>query len=132
MKDIQLSEHFKLSEFVRSDTANRKGIDNMSLIRMAPGGDELSPQGKELVENMRWLCQKVLEPLRQHFGKPISINSGYRCPELNRAVGGARNSYHMKGRAADIPFKPGYLAYIRDHLPYVELINEGRWIHVAL
>ncbi|MBR4708763.1 MAG: hypothetical protein IKP30_01460 [Bacteroidaceae bacterium] len=69
---------------------------------------------------------------RAPSGVPIKINSGFRCQALNKAVGGAANSYHTKGRAADIPMHPGWLAYIRDHLPHTELINEGTWIHVAL
>ena len=115
---MQLSEHFTLEEMLRSDTASKKNIENRI--------------SAEEVNNLQKLCQKVLEPLRQHFGKPIKINSGFRCKALNEAVGGAKNSYHTKGRAADIPNIPGYLAYIRDHLPHTELINEGSWIHVAL
>ena len=115
---MNLSEHFTLKEMMASDTATRKGIENRITA--------------EEVDNLQKLCQKVLEPLRQHFGKPIKINSGFRCKALNEAVGGAKNSYHTKGRAADIPNIPGYLAYIRDHLPHTELINEGSWIHVAI
>ena len=70
--DIQLSEHFKLSEFTKSITAERLGIDNKP--------------GYEQVLAMRNLCREVLEPLRQHYGQPIRITSGYRCEELNRAV----------------------------------------------
>jgi uncharacterized protein YcbK (DUF882 family) len=115
---MNLSEHFTLKEMLASETAKRKGIENRITA--------------EEVDNLQKLCQKVLEPLRQHFGKPIKINSGFRCKTLNEAVGGAKNSYHTKGRAADIPMHPGWLAYIRDHLPHTELINEGSWIHVAL
>ena len=115
---MQLSEHFTLEEMLRSETATKKGIENRI--------------NAEEVNNLQKLCQKVLEPLRQHFGKPIRINSGFRCKALNDAVGGAKNSYHTKGRAVDIPNVPGWLAYIRDHLPHTELINEGSWLHVAL
>ena len=115
---MQLTEHFTLEEMLRSETATKKGIENRI--------------NAEEVNNLQKLCQKVLEPLRAHFGKPIRINSGFRCKALNDAVGGAKNSYHTKGRAADIPFVPGYYAYIRDSLPHTELINEGTWIHVAL
>ena len=115
---MQLTEHFTLEEMLRSDTAEKKKIENRI--------------NAEEVNNLQKLCQKVLEPLRAHFGKPIRINSGFRCKALNEAVGGAKNSYHTKGRAVDIPFVPGYYAYIRDNLPYTELINEGGWLHVAL
>ena len=86
--DIQLSEHFSLSEFTKSITAERLGIDNKP--------------GYEQVLAMRNLCREVLEPLRQHYGQPIRITSGYRCEELNSAVGGVRRSQHMLGEAADL------------------------------
>ena len=115
---MKLSEHFTLEEMLHSDTAEKKKIENRI----------------NAVEenNLVRLCTKVLEPLREHFHQPITINSGFRCKALNAAVGGAVNSYHTKGRAVDIPMRPGWLAYIRDQLPHVELINEGTWIHVAL
>ena len=115
---MNLSPHFTLEEMLHSDTAEKKKIENR--INAAE------------VDNLVRLCQKVLEPLRAHFGVPIKINSAFRCKALNAAVGGAPGSYHTKGRAADIPMHPGWLAYIRDHLPHTELINEGSWIHVAL
>lgn len=88
MKDIQLTPHFKLSEFTKSSTASARGIDN-------------TPP-KEVIDNLRNLCEQVLEPLRQFFNVPIVIGSGYRCPALNKAVGGVKNSQHMTGEAADI------------------------------
>ena len=115
---MKLTEHFTLEEMLHSDTAEKKKIENR--INAAE------------VDNLVRLCQKVLEPLRAHFGVPIKINNAFRCKALNAAVGGAPGSYHTKGRAVDIPMHPGWLAYIRDHLPHVELINEGTWIHVAL
>ena len=115
---MQLTEHFTLEEMLHSETAEKKKIENRITA--------------EEVNNLQRLCQKVLEPLRQHFGKPIRINSGFRCKALNEAVGGAKNSYHTKGRAVDIPNVPGWLAYIRDHLLHTDLIHEGTWIHVAL
>ncbi|MBR7051541.1 MAG: DUF882 domain-containing protein [Bacteroidaceae bacterium] len=115
---MNLSPHFTLEEMLHSDTAEKKHIENrINAVE---------------VNNLVRLCTKVLEPLREHFHQPIHINSGFRCQALNKAVGGADNSYHMKGRAVDIPMHPGWLAYIRDHLPHTELINEGTWIHVAL
>lgn len=87
-KDIQLSKHFKLSEFIRSATATAKKIDNTPSL--------------EVVSNLQQLCIHVLEPLREHFNCPITISSGYRCPALNKAVGGVATSQHMTGEAADI------------------------------
>lgn len=115
---MKLTDHFTLEEFEYSATANAHGIDNHC--------------PSSLIHYLRALCEVVLEPLRQHFNEPIIILSGYRSSELNRLVGGSKNSYHLQGRAADIPMVPAHLAYIRDHLPHKELINEGTWIHVAL
>ena len=115
---MNLTEHFTLEEMLHSETAVKKHIENRI--------------NAEEVNNLVRLCQKVLEPLRAYFGTPIRINSGFRCKALNAAVGGAANSYHLKGRAVDIPMRPGWLAYIRDHLPHVELSNENTWIHIAL
>ena len=80
---IQLTKHFTLSEFTRSEKAQAKGIDNTPSL--------------EAVSNLQYLCQQVLEPLRQWIGKPVVINSGYRCSELNQLVGGVNNSQHMTG-----------------------------------
>lgn len=114
---MKLTQHFTLEEMTRSATAEARGIRN-------------EPNAVQIA-NLRRLCEKVLEPLRAHFGTPIRINSGFRCEKLNAAVGGAKRSYHLQGRAADIPMKAGWMDYIRNHLPHTELINEGRWIHVA-
>jgi hypothetical protein len=125
---VKLTEHFSLREFERSDTAKRKGIDNT-----VP---------KALLPNIQALCENVLEPLRQHFGMPIYISSGYRCPALNRSVNGARKSQHMKGEAADIYIKntemplKAIFDWMAKHLDYDQIIWETRpngrkWIHVS-
>lgn len=85
---MKLSEHFSLSEFEHSITAIRCNIDNSVPL--------------ELIHHLRNLCERVLEPLRQHVGEPVIISSGYRCRELNRRVGGTPNSQHLTGEAADI------------------------------
>ena len=85
---MKLTEHFDLSEFTRSATADKLHIDNTI--------------PEELIPNLKNLCEQVLEPLREHFNKPVVISSGYRCPKLNRLVGGVPNSQHQKGEAADI------------------------------
>ena len=84
-----LSKNFTLEEFIRSSTAESMGIDNV-------------PKDEEVIENMKALCLKVLQPLRDYVGAPVHINSGYRCPELNEAVGGVKNSQHCRGEACDI------------------------------
>ncbi len=94
MTDMQLSEHFMLSEFTRSSTAERLGLDN-SL-------DASNPLDQDVINNLRNLCEQVLEPLRVHAGQPIIISSGYRSPALNQALRGAPRSQHLTGEAADI------------------------------
>lgn len=91
---MQLSPHFKLVEFTRSATAQARHIDNTP--------------NEEQIKNLKFLCDNVLEPLREQFG-PIIIGSGFRCPALNTAVGGVKNSQHKTGEACDI------------HLPSIEV-----------
>ena len=81
-------KHFTISELLKSDTALKHKLWNG-----AP---------KEAEENLRALVDEVLDPLREAYGKPVRVNSGYRCPLLNRLVGGSPNSQHMRGEAADI------------------------------
>lgn len=116
MTDIQLSPHFILLEFVKSSTASARGIDNTP--------------SKEVIDNLRNLCEQVLEPLRQFFNVPIVIGSGYRCPALNKAVGGVKNSQHMTGEAADIHI-PVYDFKASDgtHHSNMETLNNWmRWL----
>ena len=115
-------KHFQLEEFIRSNTAEQLNIDN-------------TPTA-EIIKNIETLVAKVLDPAREKYGKPIYINSGYRCPELNRKVGGAKRSYHLQGRAADLDTRCGENKILYDvltTLPHTELIWEqsGKWIHVA-
>lgn len=125
---MMLSPHFALSEFTRSNTATVRGIDNTP--------------GHEQVANLVYLCRTVLEPLREKFG-PIVINSGFRCPELNKLVGGADNSQHMTGEACDIHVpSPGigrrYFEFLASLPVFDQLIWERAsprssvfWIHVS-
>lgn len=83
-----LSPHFTLNELIKSSTASRRGIDN-------------SPT-QEALENLTKLAQDVLEKIRTEYGKPLIVSSGYRCPKLNTRIGGAKNSDHVYGAAADI------------------------------
>lgn len=124
---MQLTKNFKLEEFEKSDTAQRKGIDNS-----IPA---------DLIPNLKALCENVLQPLRDAVGVPVKISSGYRCPALNKAVGGSASSQHMRGEAADIVIpdkKTGlqWFEWMRTHLTYNQLIWEtnskgGSWIHVG-
>lgn len=117
-------KYFTIAEFVRSDTAGRKGIDNKL--------------PKEMLPNVIALVDNVLDPLREWYGKPIIVSSGYRCPELNKAVGGSNTSQHMSGEAADIDTgnrqqNKLLFEYIRKNLTYDQLIWEhgGDWVHVS-
>ena len=85
---MQLTENFTLEEMYHSNTAESKGIDNMP--------------NEEVTENLKALCENVLQPVRDKIGKPITVNSGYRCEELNKAVGGVKSSQHCKGQSADL------------------------------
>ncbi|WP_315332542.1 D-Ala-D-Ala carboxypeptidase family metallohydrolase [Prevotella nigrescens] len=134
--DEHLSPHFTVGEFFRSGTAIRLGIDNNP---DAHPGEGISTA--EVVENLRALCTEVLEPLRRRVGRVI-VTSGYRCQELNRAVGGVWNSQHLKGEAADI-FVPDtatamrYGHILERHSAVQQLllepmgIQQKRWIHVG-
>lgn len=119
---MNLTEHFTLEELVASQVAARRRIDN----RPAPA----------VVENLRRVAG-VLEQVRAAVGKPITISSGYRCPPLNTAVGGARESAHLQGLAADINV-PGMApkdlarAIIATGIQFDQLIYEGTWVHIGL
>ena len=126
--NIQLSEHFSLSEFTKSITAERLGISNQP--------------SYEQVLAMRHLCREVLEPLRQHYGAPIRITSGFRCEALNKAVGGVGNSQHMDGEAADLSVPSEEVArdwfqWLAHHTDFDQLLFEhsqrlhNRWLHVS-
>lgn len=118
-------KYFTVAEFVRSETADRLAIDN----RLP----------KELLPNVQALINNVLDPLREAYGKPITINSGYRSPALNKAVKGSATSDHMKGCAADItggsPKENKRLFYLIQELglPFKQLIDEKNfaWVHVS-
>lgn len=125
---MQLSKNFTMAEFIKSDTADRLGIDN-------------TPEGEHL-ENAKALFENVVQKVRDHFG-PTVINSGYRCPELNEAVRGSKTSQHCHGEAADIEVPGvanGDLAqWIVDNLEFDQVILEfytpgqpsSGWVHVT-
>lgn len=118
-------KYFTIAEFVRSSTADKHGINNRCK--------------KEHVERITRLVDNVLDPLREWYGKPINITSGYRCPELNAILPKAsKTSQHMEGMAADISVgskaeNKKLFDYIKDNLPFDQLINESdfSWVHVS-
>jgi len=126
---MRLSKHFTLQELIKSSTAERRGIKNV-------------PERTE-IESLRLVCDNILEPVRQHFGVPMVPSSGYRCLELNRAIGSGDSSQHVKGQAVDFEI-PGLanqvLAnWIMENVDYDQLILEfyrqedpnSGWVHCS-
>ena len=126
---MKLSQHFSYQEFIKSQTASRKGIKN-------------EPDDAQLY-NMKMICANILEPVRDNFGGPVIITSGFRSPELCVAIGSSTNSQHAKGEAADFEI-PGtsnkdVADWIHENLVYDQLILEffdgkdpnSGWIHCS-
>ena len=124
-----ISEHISYKEGVRSNTATRKGIDN------TPNDEQLSCMEK--------IAEEVFEPLRTYVGGPIKINSFFRCPELNKAIGGSSKSQHCKGQDIDIDDTFGRCTnaemyhFIKENLDFDQMIWEfgnddnPDWVHVS-
>jgi zinc D-Ala-D-Ala carboxypeptidase len=125
----RLTPHFVLGEFLVSATAARRG----RVVEVLPGKDQ------EIIDNLQSLCAVILEPLRTHFKKPVTIISGYRPEWLNKMVGGSKTSDHMTGCAADL-----YISGVANKdichaaqkldLPFKQCINEfppGGWVHIS-
>ena len=125
----RISKHISYKEAIRSNTALRLNIDNTP--------DEVS------LTNMTGVAHNIFEPLRLWVGGPIKINSFYRSPKLNKAIGGSKRSQHCEGRAIDIDDTFGYKTnaemfnYIRDNLNFDQMIwefgddNNPAWVHVS-
>jgi hypothetical protein len=126
---MQLSKNLDLSEVIRSETAKRKGISNMP----TPGH----------IENFKKLAENVFQPIRDYFGVPIRISSGYRSKALNTAIGGSLSSQHCQGEAIDIDMDGTTVTnaqifnYIKDNLIFDQMIWEfgtdknPDWVHVS-
>lgn len=121
-------KYFTLKELTRSTTATEKGIDNTPT--------------PEVEKNLTLLVENVLDHLREIYGKPITVNSGYRCPELNKAVGGSKTSDHVKGFSADITASnkednAKLFEIIKNNFVFDQLIWEKGnskypdWVHVS-
>jgi zinc D-Ala-D-Ala carboxypeptidase len=126
---MNLTKNFTLEEMTKSETALRYDIDN------TPNEQEISA--------MKLLAEKVLQPVRDHFGKGVKVNSGFRNQDVNQKVGGSRNSDHTRGQACDIEI-PGIpnaelAEWIKDNLEFNQLILEfytpgvpdSGWVHVS-
>ena len=127
---MKLTEHFSLAEMIVSPTAKRLGLSNTPT--------------PEHIENMRYCCEKILEPVRAHFGKPVQINSSYRAPLVNKAVGGSKTSQHVNGQAIDFEV-PGVdnkkvADWVADNLEFDQVILEfytagdknSGWVHASI
>jgi hypothetical protein len=126
---MQLSKNLALAEVMRSETAKRRGISNMPT--------------PEHIENFKLLAENVFQPIRDHFGVPIILSSGYRSKALNTAVGGALSSQHCTGEAIDIDMdgttvkNADIFNFIKDNLNFDQLIWEfgtndnPDWVHVS-
>jgi len=129
---MKLSKNLSLSEVTKSNTALRKGIDN-------------NPTEAH-IENLKYVAEKVFQPIRDHFGVPIYISSGYRSQALNEAIGGSTRSFHSHGMALDLDqdgrnkgvSNADVFFYIKECLQFTELIwefgdeNNPNWVHVAI
>jgi|LakMenE01Jun11ns_1017448.scaffolds.fasta_scaffold9956670_8 putative chitinase len=128
--EMQLSEHFNLKEFTKSETAIRKRIDN-------------TPNAQH-AQNLKNVCEKILEPVRNHFGKPVRINSGYRGSALNAAVGGSGKSQHCNGEAVDFEIdglpNPDLAKWVAENCEFDQIILEfydpkegpnSGWVHAS-
>jgi len=128
---MKLSKNLSLNEVTKSNTAERRGIDN-------------SPTEAH-IKNLKYIAEEVFQPLRDNFGVPIYISSGYRSPALNEAIGGSPRSFHSHGMALDLDqdnrnkgvSNCDVFYYIKDNLQFTELIwefgdeYEPNWVHVA-
>ena len=116
-----VSKNFDYKEFEKSDTAKKFGIINVI-------------NTSEIRDSIKALVIEVLQPLRDAWGKPLSVNSGYRCRKLNEVIGGVETSQHCKGEAADIscsePAKLAQLAYDLE-LPYDQMILYPTFVHFS-
>lgn len=119
-----MGKYFTIAELCRSEKADQYGINNKC--------------NKQQAEQIKQLIENVLDPLRELYGKPIKVNSGFRCAELNKLVGGKPTSQHLRGEAADITAgsreeNKKLFQLIKEKLPFDQLIDEKNyaWVHVS-
>lgn len=127
----KLSKNFTLGEFLASDTAKKKGINNTPTLAD--------------IYHMQELCTFLLQPIREAWGKPIKVTSGFRCYALNKAVGGSQTSVHMRGWAADLKpasgsykeFEEFVVNFLKEHpeIKFDQVLMErsgsSKWLHIG-
>ena len=127
---MQLSKNLSLKEAIKSNTASRLGIDNR-------------PEDWE-IDNLRAIAENVFQPIRDHFGVPVGVSSGYRSKKLNKAIGGSKYSQHMIGEALDLDAdiygritNADIFNYVKENLEWDQMIwefgddEEPNWVHVS-
>jgi uncharacterized protein YcbK (DUF882 family) len=129
-ENTKLSNNFSIREFTKSQTAKRKNIDN-------------SIQDEKIFQSLIKLCQNIVQPIREHYKIPFSPNSGYRCPALNKAIGGSATSQHCLGQAVDIEIPTvdnmNLFNFVKENLDYDQIILEyydgvnpsSGWVHIS-
>ena len=127
---MQLSKNLSLKEAIKSNTASRLGIDNR-------------PEDWE-IDNLRAIAENVFQPIRDHFGVPVGVSSGYRSKKLNKAIGGSKYSQHMIGEALDLDAdiygritNADIFNYVKENLEWDQMIwefgddDEPNWVHIS-
>ncbi len=127
---MKLSRNLTLKEAVKSNTATRLGIDN-------------DPDDWD-IENLRAIAENIFQPIRDHFGVPIGVSSGFRCKELNKAIGGSKYSQHMTGEALDLDAdmygkitNADIFKFVKNNLHWDQMIwefgddEEPNWVHIS-
>lgn len=116
---MKTPKYFTFLEMIKSSTADKNNIDN-------------NPTNTEIIDNINYTMER-LDEIREKYGKPIIITSGYRCQELNKKVGGKPNSFHLKGLAADLKYSVELWTFLTQHAKFDKLILETskstKWIH---
>ena len=114
------TKYFKVKEILYSKTAEQNNIDNI-------------PTDPTIIDNINYSLTRLNE-IRESYGKPIIISSGYRCKALNELVGGVKDSKHQEGLAVDLKWDKELLEFITDNMQFDKLIREKagktRWIHI--
>lgn len=118
--ELKDTKYFKVSEILRSNTAKKHNIDN-------------TPTDETIIDNLNYTLNR-LNTIREQYGKPIYINSGYRCDELNALVGGVKDSKHRLGLAVDLRWDTDLIDFLIENCSFDKLIREkackSKWIHL--
>ena len=127
MNDFKLSDHFTFYELTRTDKPEFQTVNR--------------EKAQGYVSELTGLCRIILEPVRAHYGRQVIIHSGFRCEELNAAIGGSKTSRHLQGMAADfhiagVPLDDAFLwLWKESDIPFGQLIDErrnnSRWLHIS-